>query len=608
MVDYQLIDCANNDYVYILTGVTDILLTGDTCFVENPSYSGCSTVVDFSGVGYTYDGSVSTTITLQTNCETCFDSYNICNIGKFCIRTSFDDLILYDDTYQSVGFYNGNYYYSGVSSGVTSVVYYNGNKWCLSDNIGGPCVLFGNEPCYTNCPDLDSNIFFSGVCPTTTTTTTLCTITFDADFYCPPPPEPCAVCCNCPDLDCNWLPYTGTSCVCLKITAATTPSSAVTYNVISKTLSNYSSFGTLIYDTFNIDGTGTTISYLTGTSVWENTGNTSSNTVLDGPLNRSGIWTNLTGATDLPVNTWIGYSFCVDIPAEKRYYIGLAADNRFSLRLNGQVLIESIWANTTSFIYWHIYPVDLPSGTNVLEIFGLNNGSNAGFGCEIYDNTLDELTGATIYSDLNIIYTTSNQIGGIFDLVADSAFTYTLSGYTCPEGYVYQSCSGNCVSYTICEEPIPPTPEPPIPVPDFCSGTSIDFTIEIISGSTPTTTTTTTIFIPTINISGSTNFELVNTNFICPDIVKKLISCKDGAIYYTIDNLLTGTTFIETGQTFSATINGEVDCVTYQTNVMNISPDSNVANITSVFCGCENCPPPPPPTTTTTTTNCCPDT
>jgi len=604
MANYQFIDCANSNYVFVLTGVTDLLLTGDTCFIENLSYSGCSTVVNFSGSGYTYDGSVSTTITLQTDCEECFNSYGLCGIGYFCIRTAFAETIDYDDSYQSIGFFNGNYYFSGISSGVTSVVYFNGNKWCLSDTLGGPCVLFGNEPCYSNCPDLDSNIFFSGLCPTTTTTTTLCTITFDTDFYCPPDPEPCTVCCNCPNLECDWSPYTGTSCVCLQITSATTPSTAVTYSVVSKTLSTYSSFGTLVYDTYNIDGTGTTISYLTGTSVWENTGSTTGNTILDGPLNRSGIWTSLTGATDQPINTWVGYSFCVDTPVDKQYYIGIAADNKFSFRLNGTTIVESIWGNTTPFIYWHVYPIDLPSGTNVIELFGLNTGSNAGFGCEIYDNTLTELTAATLYSDLNIVYTTSAQTGGIFDLVADSGFTYTLSGFTCPEGYVYQSCSGNCVSYVICDSP--PSPQPPDPLPNPCSGTSIEFTINVITGTTATTTTTTTTVVPTINVTGSSYFELVNTSFICPDVVKKLVSCSSNNVYYTTNVLLTGTTYIESGQTFSAIINGVLDCVTYQSDVLNISPDTTVENITSVFCGCENCPPPPIPPTTTTTTNCCP--
>ncbi len=609
MADYQFRDCASNDYLYVLSGVTGgPLVTGSTYFVQSPSYSGCSTVVVYSGSGYTFDGSALTTITLQTSCDDCFSANSVCSVGKFCLFSNFIDTIAYDSEYALAGFYNGNYYYSATTSGVTGVTYYDGNKWCLSDSIGGGCVLFGSEPCYSNCPDLCEDVFFSGDCPTTTTTTT-CSVNFDAIFDCTPTPTPCQICCICEPTDCDWQPYTGVSCVCVQTTGATVPDSATTYSAVSQTYFQYSEFGTLVYAPgYSIDGTGTTTSYLTGTTVWENTGNTSGSTITDGPLNRSGIWTTLTTGPDyLPLDTWIGYSFCVDIASAQTYYVGLGADNKFSFRLNGQTVVESVWSDTTSFKYWHVYPLTIPQGTNVIELFGLNSATEAGFGCEIYNNTIDELTGATVYGDLNVIYTTANQIGGIFDLVADSGFTLTTSGYTCPSGYVYQSCSGNCLSFTICDDAITPTPTPTptsTPLPDLCSGTSMTITLTAITATTSTTTTSTTT-IPTIGLTGTGVFELVNTIFICPDVTKKLESCSSGQIYYTVNPLITGTTYIESGQTFNAVFNGVYDCVTYLGDVQDISPNTIVTDITAVFCGCENCIP-EPTTTTTTTTDCCP--
>jgi len=616
MADYQLIDCANNDYLFILSAYTlTSLSTGSTYFIEYTGnttngvqpYSGCSTVVNFSGSGYTFEGSFVTVTATYTSCEECLSANTLCDIGKYCLNTNFVDTISYDGDYQVVGSYNGNYFYTATTSGVTAVVYYDGNKWCLSSSLGGSCILFGAEPCQSTCPDICDDIFFTGQCPTTTTTTT-CPINFDVIFDCTPTPTPCQICCICTPTSCDWQPYTGTSCVCIQTTAATIPNSAITYTAISQTYDEYSEFGTLIYDTgYSVDGTGTTVAFLTGTTVWENTGNTSGNTITDGPLNRSGIWTTLTGGTDLPEDTWIGYSFCIESISAKTYYVGLGADNKFSFRLNGQTVVQSIWNDTTPFKYWHVYPLDVPQGTNIIELFGLNTGSNAAFGCEIYDNTLSELTAATVYSDLNVVYTTSSQIGGIFDLVADSGFTYLTSGYTCPSGYVYQSCSGNCLSYTICDNAITPTPTPvptPTPLPNPCSATSIDITITAIT-STTTTTTTSTTTIPTIGLSGSSIFELVNTIFICPDVVKKLESCTTGQIYYTVDNLITGTTYIQTGETINALFNGEYDCATYLEDVQDISPNTVVTEISAVFCDCSNCIP-ITTTTTSTTTNCCP--
>jgi hypothetical protein len=59
------------------------------------------------------------------------------------------------------------------------------------------------------------------------------------------------------------------------------------------------------------------------------------------------------------------------------------------------------------FKYWHIYPVTIFEGDHILELYGLNNSDDAGFGCEIYNNTAQQLITATTLNDLNIIFSSS---------------------------------------------------------------------------------------------------------------------------------------------------------------------------------------------------------
>ena len=98
----------------------------------------------------------------------------------------------YDDNYTSGGTYNSNPYYVGSSSGYVIYFSISSNSWCLSNALGGTCLLSGKSPCTSVCPDLCDEIFFSGVCPTPTPSpTTNCdTFNFDAIFDCLYEPTP----------------------------------------------------------------------------------------------------------------------------------------------------------------------------------------------------------------------------------------------------------------------------------------------------------------------------------------------------------------------------------------------------------------------------------
>jgi hypothetical protein len=94
----------------------------------------------------------------------------------------------YTGNYTVAGNYNTLQYYSGNST-TTSFIYYTGSYWCLSNSLGGSCVLQGATPCKSVCPDISANDFTIGVCPSPTPLPVDCT-TFDFNAY----------------FDCDWEP------------------------------------------------------------------------------------------------------------------------------------------------------------------------------------------------------------------------------------------------------------------------------------------------------------------------------------------------------------------------------------------------------------------
>ncbi len=174
---------------------------------------------------------------------------------------------------------------------------------------------------------------------------------------------------------------------------------------------------------------------VSGNTLW---GMAGTNTPADGRLNYAGIWTN--GGTSgsgaqLPENEWIGFSTCVDVPVDGVYCIGMAADNCMRFSINGVLIVQNLITNSFAFNYWHVFPVQLSAGLNLISIEGLTTGGFASFGAEIYQQTSAILQTYTTQVELDAvtIFTTRDKIGQTFQLGSDS-------GYSCPTGYALNTC------------------------------------------------------------------------------------------------------------------------------------------------------------------------
>jgi hypothetical protein len=150
-----------------------------------------------------------------------------------------------------------------------------------------------------------------------------------------------------------------------------------------------------------------------------------------------------------PFNEWIGFSVCLDYPTNNTFYIGLVGDDVFRLSLNGKLVVQSSGLTTNSIVStcahgnynfgslaYHVFPIYLTSGLNVLHIEGYSTGSTSGLGCEIYSATsFSVLTAATTSMTLSglTIFSTINKIGSNFDIGETS-------GYTCSSPSYFVDC------------------------------------------------------------------------------------------------------------------------------------------------------------------------
>lgn len=230
-----LVRCTDSQ-VFFATVRTDTAFVGAVYL-----YSGdCYSFVEFSGDGGPYLGvpisntcdipecipsptPTSTSIT-PTPTPTPSTTPPPCPSNVFCFRTTVSGLSQYNGNYTNTfSFYNSRYYYTG-DTATPSVIYFTGSYWCLSDTLGGTCILRGTEPCLSQCPDISASDFTSGICPSPTPTIDCAPFNFEAYFDCDytPPVTPS------PTIGCDDVDFDVTS---IQATPTPTPSPSNACNV-----------------------------------------------------------------------------------------------------------------------------------------------------------------------------------------------------------------------------------------------------------------------------------------------------------------------------------------------------------------------------------------
>ncbi|WEK34074.1 MAG: hypothetical protein P0Y53_16425 [Candidatus Pseudobacter hemicellulosilyticus] len=169
----------------------------------------------------------------------------------------------------------------------------------------------------------------------------------------------------------------------------------------SMTNASYGTGGTRIYKTgFPTNGEGVVDATLTTARLWQRLANCADNNCC--PLERSGIWPCTVGA----VKTWQKVSRIVNFPTSTTYYFGISGDNLVELSIDGNIIVST--TNPNTFQNWHIYPVELSAGPHAIVIGGYNSEDYYAFGCEIYNNTYEQIRTSTQLSQLNILFSTSS--------------------------------------------------------------------------------------------------------------------------------------------------------------------------------------------------------
>lgn len=179
-------DCTSTINIgsYTATTITGPYVDCPNCEMEYPSPTPTPTSTPTPTITETPTNTPTTTPT-PTPTPTIPD---LCVESDFCL---YGTGTILDDSYVLAGIYDGHSYFSGSTN--SYYIYFNltNQQWCLSSSLGGSCLMFGKSPCYSNCPDLCSDYFVSGVCPTPTPTPTpACDINFEAIFDCEYIPTP----------------------------------------------------------------------------------------------------------------------------------------------------------------------------------------------------------------------------------------------------------------------------------------------------------------------------------------------------------------------------------------------------------------------------------
>jgi hypothetical protein len=199
---------------------------------------------------------------------------------------------------------------------------------------------------------------------------------------------------------------------------------------------NYGQFGVKIYnvDDYNISGNSISgnLAFSGFTVVADGSSTTNVELFYSTRMNANNVW--VAGDANWPGPNYPDYiSFCstFTLLESKTYYVGIAGDNDVTIKLNGVTLVDQLDDEPdTNFKFWHVYPVTLNAGPNIIELENWNRSQVGSFAAEIYNNTLSEMTSATGTTMLDIVFATGDYLPG-----GSKEGEGFCSNYTCPSGY-----------------------------------------------------------------------------------------------------------------------------------------------------------------------------
>jgi hypothetical protein len=362
---------------------------------------------------------------------------------------------------------------------------------------------------------------------------------------------------------------------------------------------NYSAYGARFYE--NATGRPLPLTFSSGTAIVDDVAAplnlliTSTTPAWTDRLNQVGVWVNGTG----PTHEWIGFTACVQLTEEKTYYIGIAGDNYVRFSLDGTEIFSATSGHVDTFRNWFMIPITLTAGTHIIELEGLNLGSIAAFGAEIYDATEAALVAMTTPGEIDAVtvFSTQDKIGATFDLGENS-------GCQCPDGYALSDCNGLLECVRIETAPFNPCP---CYLATDCENPGNQVLITLADGATPLDEDLTYIF----DFAPDTCFT-IEPNDTCDDttlvitVIESFIDCQTcGGTCYLLTNCETGETIVVDDPAVVPYVGQVIEVVVDPTTTLCLLVseipcfDAVVVPLPGAlvecYTTCEECLPPPPP-------------
>jgi hypothetical protein len=171
-----------------------------------------------------------------------------------------------------------------------------------------------------------------------------------------------------------------------------------------------------------------------------------------GRLINAGLW--LCGDNSnvdwLPVNEWIAFETCVDIPEAKRYWIGFAADNNIRIWIDGQLWTSMEGSSTLIHDVFYVKPADLAKKKYKIRVEFLNLVGQGAVAVEIYNQTFNELITNGSVDNSHILFSTGRDILGKSNVqVFRDARGANIPRFTCATGALPDVCGSTPCSIPV---------------------------------------------------------------------------------------------------------------------------------------------------------------